>query len=265
MLNAEPLVPGASPGGLDFVRNEIAAILLDDAEGHLEIFLRRSDETTDALDRLGKKCGNAPRGRELNYVFNILHASDFAFGILEPQRAAIAVRIHRVDDSDLDGRSPPGIHSRKPASKGGTAAVSMAQCDDFKVSSVHARNLNRRLVRLGAAVREIRFLERAGSNLRQLFRQRNHRLIRKACGNVLQPVDLCLRTGDDARIAMTYADGDDPAEEIKVPFAIYIPHVLHERVIHGNGIGVVRGNRRKNEFLLFLIDFVVVAGVMDLT
>ncbi len=131
----------------------------------------------------------------------------------------------------------------------------MPQCHDFQVAGVHARNLNRRLVRFRAAIREIRFLELARGNLRQLFRQRDHRLVRKAGGDVLKPVNLRLRAGDDPRIAMADADGHDPAEEIEILLAVYIPHVLHERVVHGNGIGVVGGYGRKNEFFLLLIDF----------
>ena len=117
----------------------------------------------------------------------------------------------------------------------------MPQCHDFQVAGVHARNLNRRLVRFRAAIREIRFLELAGGNLRQLFGQRDHGLIGKAGRDVLKPVNLLLRAGDDPRIAMADADGHDPAEEIEILLALYIPDVLHERVVHGNGIGVVGG------------------------
>ena len=117
VLDAEPLMPGASPGGLNFVGDEVAAILLDDAECHLEIFFRRRDEASDTLNGLGKKRGDAAGGRELNHIFDVLHAGNFAFGIFQSQRAAVAVRIHRVNNADFDGPAAPRIHSSKPACK----------------------------------------------------------------------------------------------------------------------------------------------------
>src|SRR5438067_4117144 len=105
------------PGGLNFVGDEVAAILLDDAECHLEIFFRRRDEASDTLNGLGKKRGDAAGGRELNHVFDVLHAGNLAFGVFQPQRAAVAVWIHRVNNADFDGPAAPRIHSSKLACK----------------------------------------------------------------------------------------------------------------------------------------------------
>src|SRR5256885_11639548 len=44
-------------------------------------------ETSDTLDGLGKKRGDAAGGRELNHIFDVLHAGNFAFGIFQSQRA----------------------------------------------------------------------------------------------------------------------------------------------------------------------------------
>src|SRR5258708_2463044 len=52
LLDAEPAFAGASPAGLYFVGDEEAAVVFDDLEDDLEIFLGRRDESADALDRL---------------------------------------------------------------------------------------------------------------------------------------------------------------------------------------------------------------------
>src|SRR3954464_2595685 len=74
---------------------------------------------------------------------------------------------------------------------------------------------------------------------------------------MLQTIDLRLGSRDHPRIAVAYTDGDYAAEEIEVLFAIHIPDVLHEAVIHGNRLGEIVGDRRKDEFLLLAIDLFV--------
>src|SRR4051812_4056683 len=113
MLDAEPLVAGATPCRLDFVGNKVAAILLHDVERHLEIFLGRGHETGDALDGLGEKCGNLPGGGGLNHLLQISHAGNIAIRILKSKRAAIAVRVHGMYDPYLDRPAPPSIDSRE--------------------------------------------------------------------------------------------------------------------------------------------------------
>ena len=52
---------------------------------------------SDALDRLhGDECGDLPAGTRLNQVLDVLGAGNFAIGIFQPQRAAIAVGIDGV-------------------------------------------------------------------------------------------------------------------------------------------------------------------------
>ena len=63
MLNAEPFVAGAAPGGLHFVADEDAAVIPHDAGDDPEVFLGRRDESADALDRLGNEAGDAAGGR----------------------------------------------------------------------------------------------------------------------------------------------------------------------------------------------------------
>ena len=60
VLDAEPFLAGAAEAGLHFVGNEKAAVILHDVEDDLEIFRRRSDESADALNRLGDERGDVP-------------------------------------------------------------------------------------------------------------------------------------------------------------------------------------------------------------
>ena len=61
LLNAEPLAAGAAPAGLHFVADKNAAVFANDVIDDREIFLRRRDESADALNRLGDKCRRCGR------------------------------------------------------------------------------------------------------------------------------------------------------------------------------------------------------------
>src|SRR6202030_3690005 len=106
---------------------------------------------------------------ELNYALDILHACHFALGIFQAERTAVAIRIHRMHDPNLDRALSPGVHAGEPAGKRRPAAVAMTQSYHLEVSGVHAGNLNRGFVSLGAAVGEVGLLQRAWRNLRQFL------------------------------------------------------------------------------------------------
>ncbi len=108
VLDAEPAFAGATPAGLDFVGDEVSAVLLDDGEGDLEVLFGRRDEAADALDGFGDHAGDAAGGGGLDDGFDVLGAGDFAGGVGFAERAAIAVGVHRVDDADLVGGLAPG-------------------------------------------------------------------------------------------------------------------------------------------------------------
>ena len=46
-------------------------------------------------------------------------------------------------------------------------------------------------------------------------------------GGVLQRFVLLVRRGDDVRMAMADADGDDAAEAVEIAFAGFVPDILH--------------------------------------
>ena len=55
-----------------------AAVILHDAVDDLEIFRRRSDESADALNRLGDERGDRAARSGLNHVLNVVRAGHAA-------------------------------------------------------------------------------------------------------------------------------------------------------------------------------------------
>src|SRR5262249_20194410 len=100
LLDAEPFLAGASPAGLDFVSDEQSAVILHDLENDLEVFLRRSDEAAESLDRFGDERGDLTRGGRLDHGFYIGRTGDVARRIGLAERTPIAIRIHRVRDAE---------------------------------------------------------------------------------------------------------------------------------------------------------------------
>src|SRR5215471_6063736 len=99
VLDAPPLPAGAAEAGLDLVADEDPAVLLDDADGDLEVLRRRRDEPADALDRLREETGDAAGRRRADDVLDVLRAGGAAALGLQTERAAVAVRRHRVLDA----------------------------------------------------------------------------------------------------------------------------------------------------------------------
>src|SRR2546423_2763543 len=119
LLDAEPALASASPSGLHFIGDEESAVVLDDFEDDLEIFLGRCNEAADALNRLGDEGGDLSRGRGLDYVLNILGAGYFTTWISFSPWTAVTIRIDRVHDamSSPGQRLAPCILSSKPLRK----------------------------------------------------------------------------------------------------------------------------------------------------
>src|SRR5712691_12243402 len=104
------MVAGPAPARLDLVADEQPAVAPDDADRDLEVLLRRHDEPAGALNRLGDERGRPARGLGADQLFQALRAFHPARGILEAQRAAIAVRGEAVLDArHLRGHDPPRL------------------------------------------------------------------------------------------------------------------------------------------------------------
>ena len=134
----------------------------------------------------------APEVRGLDDGFDVLGAGDLAGGIGLAQRAAVAVGVHRVDDADLVRGLAPGGDAGERAGERRAAAVGVAQGDDLQVARVHAGGVDGGLVGLGAGAGEEGFFQAAGSDLRDLFGERHHGLVRVERGGVAELVELGL-------------------------------------------------------------------------
>src|SRR5258708_1680557 len=102
MLDSKPMLAGTPETRLDLKKDENPAILFHGLKNNLEIFGRWRDEAADSLDRLGNERGDLAAGARLDQVFDIIGAGDFAIGIFQAQRAAVAVRIDGMCDADAD-------------------------------------------------------------------------------------------------------------------------------------------------------------------
>jgi hypothetical protein len=132
--------------------------------------------------------------------------------------------------------------------------------DDLESPGVHAGGVDSGLVRLGAGRGEERFLQAAGSDLRNLLGERDHGLIRVERGGVAELVDLILLRRSHARITVADSDGYDAAEEIQVPLPLNVPDMLHLTAFERQRIGEVVGDCGIDELLLAGDDFLAVHG-----
>ncbi len=155
LFDAEPLIAGTSPAGLDFVTNEDAAVFADDIGDDLEVLFGRSDEAADALDGFCDHTGDAAGGGGFDEVFDILRALDVTGWICEREGAAIAIGIVREDDAGLGLRTDfPGRMTGEGESHGGTAVIGVAEGDDVGGTGVAAGEHDGGFVGFGAAVGE---------------------------------------------------------------------------------------------------------------
>ena len=83
----------AAEPALHFVGDAQAAVLADDVVDDLEILRggRRVHDAADALNRLGDEAGDLARRLVLDDLLHFLRTLQVAGGILQPERAAVAV------------------------------------------------------------------------------------------------------------------------------------------------------------------------------
>ena len=97
--------------------------------------------------------------------------------------------------------------------------------DDLVPSRVPARELDRVLVRLRAAVREERHRQVAGRDLREQPRELGALLVRHHRPDRRQPVRLLLDRGDHLRVLVPERDVDELRREVEVAVAVEVPEV----------------------------------------
>ena len=253
MLDAAPFVARAAPARLHLVADEDRAVLADDADGDLEIFLGWGNETAGALNRLGHKRRRAAGRRRLDQILDVLGATDAAVGIFEAQRAPIAVGRQRVlDAGDLRGQDTPGLLPRDRDRPLAAPGVAVPQRDDLLLAGIDLCQHDRGLVRFRAAGREEALLELARGDLRQSLGDAHLLDSRVDARGVHQPRELILQALDELWMRMPDPRCQNAAEKIEVFAAV---EVLDRRPVglgDHHGFGVIVGDAGKQKVFVLL-------------
>ena len=149
------------------------------------------------------------------------------------KRAAVRVGVERVAHAKaVRHRLLPRVLPAEPHRVAAEPVVRVAQRDDVVVARVRAREHQRHVVRLGAAVDEVDDLEVARHARRELLGVERDLGVQVDRRRVLQPARLRLDGGDDVGVAVADADGDDA----------------------GKGLGVFSGSARRCCFFVWRVE-----------
>ena len=228
LFDAEPFFTGAAPTGLDFVGDEKAAVFFYDFEDYLEIFLWGSDEAADALNGFGDEGGDVAAGGGLDEIFDVVGACDFAVGIFEVKRAAVAVGINSVGDANADDTcfavrrvGGDSLGERR------AAGVGVAECDDVVAAGGHAGEQDGGLVGFAAGVGEETLLQVTGSDVGDFFGECDDVFVGVEGGGVLESMHLSSDFIGNLWIAVADGDGEDAAEKVEVFVSLDVIDILH--------------------------------------
>ena len=160
--------------------------------------------------------------------------------------AAVRVRVeHPHDAGDAGLRRPAARVAGERDRARRRAVVAAVARDDLVPAGVPARELDRVLVRLGAAVREERHRDVARRHLGDQARERRARLGRHRRADRAELVRLLLDRGDEPRMLVADRDVDELRREVEVALAVVVPEVAAlgagdgdrvERVLHRPGV-----------------------------
>ena len=160
--------------------------------------------------------------------------------------AAVRVGVehpHDAGDAGLGGPAARVAGERDRAR--GRAVVAAVARDDLVTAGVPARELDRVLVRLGAAVREEGHRDVAGRHLGDQPRERRARLGRHRRADRAELVCLLLDRRDEPRMLVADRDVDELRGEVEVALALVVPEIAPfragdgdrvERVLHRPGV-----------------------------
>ena len=140
--------------------------------------------------------------------------------------AAVGVRVERAHDAGHAGLDGPAarVAGERDGAVRGTVVGAVAR-DDLVAAGDHAGELDRVLVRLGAAVREERDREIAGRHLGQHPAELRARLVRHRRPDRAELVGLILDRLDDLRVLVPDVDVDELRREVEVALAVVVPEV----------------------------------------
>ena len=212
----------------------------------LQIAVGRDDDAVRADDRLEDDGGDGMRPLVLEDLLEVRPARADGARIGMAGGAAVGVGVeHPHDARDAGLRMPAPRVARERDRAGRRPVVGAVARDHLVPARVPARQLDRVLVRLRAAVREERHLQVARRHLRQHPAELRARLGRHRRADRAEPLGLLLDRGDHLRMPVADRDVDELGGEVEVALALVVPEVAPlgardrdrvDRVLHRPGM-----------------------------
>ena len=158
--------PDASPARHHLVEDEEDPVLIADLADRLEVAVGRVDEAVRADDRLHDHGGDRVRALVLEELLEVRPARADRARVGVPGGAAVRVRVEHAYDAGHPRLGEPAARVARERDRAGRRSVVRAVARDHLLAAGdRACELDRVLVRLGAAVREERVVEVARHHL----------------------------------------------------------------------------------------------------
>ena len=249
VLAREPAA-GPAPARHHLVEDEQDAVAVAHLPDRLEVAVRRDDDPVRADDRLEDDRGHRVRALVFEDLLEVRAARADGAGVGMAGGAAVRVGVEHADDAgNTRLREPaPRVAGERDRSAGRAVVRAVAR-NDLVTAGHPAREPDRVLVRLGAAVREERVVEVAGHHLCDQARGLRALVVRHRRPDRAEQVGLVLDRLDDTRMLVADRDVDELRREVEVAFPVVVPEVAalgsgdrerRERRLHGPRVDQVR-------------------------
>ncbi len=209
VVAGEPLA-GAPEAGHHLVADQQDPVLVAGLADRLEVAVGRDDDPVRADDRLEDHRGDRLWSLVLEDLLEMRPAAADRARIRMAGGAAVGVGVEHSHDAGDARLGVPAAWVAGEGDRTGRRAVVAAIARDHLVASGHpARDLDRVLVRLGAAVREERHLQVAGRDLGEHSRQGRARLGGHRRPDRAELLGLLLDRRDHLRVPVADRDVDE--------------------------------------------------------
>ena len=173
VIGAEPAAR-ATKAGHDLVEHEEDPVTIAERAQAPEVAVWWDEHPRRARDRLDQNCGDVLRPLVPDDLFHVRES----FLDVRAEHGAIRIGVQEMDDTgDAGLRGPPPVIPTKRHGALGLAVERSPLREDLVALGVHARDLDRVLVRLATAGREDRLREIPGRDLGEKPRQRRATLL----------------------------------------------------------------------------------------
>ncbi len=226
-----------------------------DLADRLQIAVGRDDHPVRAGDRLEDHGSDGVRALVLEDLLEVRAAGADRARIGMAGRAAIGVRVeHPHDAGQARLRRPAARIAGQRDRAARRAVVAAIARDDLVAAGVPAGELDRVLVRLGAAVREERHREVARRHLGQQLAEARARLRRHRRPDRRELVGLVLDRLDDLRVRVADRDVHELRGEVEVAVPVVVPEVAALGALDRDRVDRVLDAPRVEDVLLRVLD-----------